>query len=88
MCSRSRCLRCATVNTVRGYCKPQRHRLSGQTDRRSRIDRLGLHPGGGHTWMMRRLVGAQTAAATVLFGEVLDGEAAERHGLAWRCGQV
>ena len=51
----------------------------------TRFVRLGLHPGGGHTWMMRRLAGAQTAAATVLFGEVLDGEAAERHGLVWRC---
>ena len=51
----------------------------------TRFVRLGLHPGGGHTWMMRRFTGAQTAAATVLFGEVLDGEAAERHGLVWRC---
>ena len=25
------------------------------------------------------------AAAMVLFGDILDGEAAERHGLAWRC---
>ena len=35
--------------------------------------------------MMSRILGAQGAAATVLFGEVLDGKAAERHGLAWRC---
>lgn len=46
---------------------------------------LGIHPGGGHTWMLRRIVGQQTAAAMVLFGEVLDGEAAARVGLAWRC---
>jgi enoyl-CoA hydratase len=35
--------------------------------------------------MLRRAVGPQAAAAMVLFGEVLDGEAAERVGLAWRC---
>ncbi|MEY2476008.1 MAG: hypothetical protein QOG87_1323 [Actinomycetota bacterium] len=46
---------------------------------------LGLHPGGGHTWMLQRAVGPQAASAMVLFGQVLDGEAAERCGLAWRC---
>jgi enoyl-CoA hydratase len=46
---------------------------------------LGLHPGGGHTWMLQRAVGPQAASAMVLFGQVLDGEAAERHGLVWRC---
>ncbi|MGB6056772.1 MAG: enoyl-CoA hydratase [Microthrixaceae bacterium] len=46
---------------------------------------LGIHPGGGHTWMMQRIAGMQTAMATVLFGEVLDGEQAERTGVAWRC---
>jgi enoyl-CoA hydratase len=35
--------------------------------------------------MLQRAVGPQTAAAMVLFGQVLDGEAAERCGLAWRC---
>ncbi|CAN5725712.1 enoyl-CoA hydratase [soil metagenome] len=57
--------------------------------RRARFDTrfvaLGIHPGGGHTWMLRRVVGPQTAAATVLFGEVLDGAEAERVGLVWRC---
>jgi enoyl-CoA hydratase len=51
----------------------------------TRFLQLGLHPGGGHTWMMSRLLGPQAAAATVLFGEVLGGEEAERVGLAWRC---
>jgi enoyl-CoA hydratase len=50
-----------------------------------RFVRLGLHPGGGHTWMLERLGGPQTAAAMVLFGEVLDGEQAAARGLAWRC---
>ena len=35
--------------------------------------------------MLRRIAGQQTALATVLFGERLDGEAAVRAGLAWRC---
>jgi len=46
---------------------------------------LGIHPGGGHTWMMRRLVGPQSAAAMVLFGQILDGAEAERIGLVWKC---
>lgn len=51
----------------------------------SRFLQLGIHPGGGHTWMLRRRVGPQAAAALVLFGEVIDGAEAERIGLAWRC---
>ena len=61
-------------------------RLAARSSRfDTRFLQLGLHPGGGHTWMLTRIAGPQTAAATVLFGEVLDGEAAERCGLAWRC---
>ena len=51
----------------------------------TRFLQLGIHPGGGHTWMLQRLVGPQTAAAMVLFGEVLDGPGAVAAGLAWRC---
>jgi enoyl-CoA hydratase len=46
---------------------------------------LGIHPGGGHTWMLQRLVGSQAAMAAVLFGEILDGPGAERIGLVHRC---
>jgi enoyl-CoA hydratase len=57
--------------------------------RRARFDtrflQLGLHPGGGHTWMSQRIAGSQAVLATVLFGEVLDGPEAERVGLVWRC---
>jgi enoyl-CoA hydratase len=57
--------------------------------RRARFDtrfmQIGLHPGGGHTWMLRRIVGPQTAMAAVIFGEVMDGEEAARVGLAHRC---
>jgi enoyl-CoA hydratase len=61
-------------------------RLAGRGARfETRFLQLGLHPGGGHTWMMRQLLGPQGAAATVLFGDVIDGEAAARHGLVWDC---
>ncbi|GAA3553895.1 enoyl-CoA hydratase [Amycolatopsis ultiminotia] len=45
---------------------------------------LGLHPGGGMTWMTQRLLGPQQAAAMTLFGEALDAAAAVRAGLALR----
>ena len=51
----------------------------------TRFLQLGIHPGGGHTWMLQRAVGASAAAAMVLFGEVLSGAEAERIGLVWRC---
>ncbi|HZN15721.1 MAG TPA: enoyl-CoA hydratase [Acidimicrobiales bacterium] len=61
-------------------------RLVGRSGRfDTRFLRLGLHPGGGHTWMLQRAVGPQAAAAMVLFGQVLEGEVAAQHGLAWRC---
>ena len=57
--------------------------------RRARFDtrflQIGLHPGGGHTWMQRRIVGPQAAFATVIFSEVVDGAEAGRIGLAHRC---
>lgn len=46
---------------------------------------LGLHPGGGHTFMLQRIGGPQLASALVLFGQRLDGTAAATHGLAWAC---
>jgi enoyl-CoA hydratase len=49
----------------------------------SRFGKLGLHPGGGHIWLLTRAAGAQVAAAMVLFGEVLSGDDAARLGLAW-----
>jgi len=51
----------------------------------TRFLQLGIHPGGGHTWMLERAVGPSAAAAMVLFGQVVDGAEAERIGLAWRC---
>ena len=45
--------------------------------RRAKLDtrflQIGIHPGGGHTWMLRRIAGPQATMATVIFGEILDG---------------
>ena len=51
----------------------------------ARFLRIGIHPGGGHTWLLDRAVGPQAAAAMNLFGERLDGERAAAVGLAWEC---
>jgi enoyl-CoA hydratase len=57
--------------------------------KRARFDtrflQIGIHPGGGHTWMLRRIAGPQATMAAVLFGEVMDGTEAERVGLVHRC---
>ena len=50
----------------------------------TRFLQLGIHPGGGHTWMLRRIAGPQTAMAAVVFGQILDGKECERVGLAFR----
>lgn len=61
-------------------------RLAGRSARfDDRFLQLGIHPGGGHTWMFQNIAGPQATAAAVLFGEVLDGPEAERIGLVWRC---
>lgn len=50
----------------------------------ARFLQLGLHPGGGYTWMAQRILGAQGAAAITLFGEAVDAAEAERIGLVHR----
>ena len=48
----------------------------------ARFQKLGIHPGGGATWMLQRAVGPQVARASLLFGMRFDAEAALRYGLA------
>ena len=61
-------------------------RLAGESARfDTRFLQLAIHPGGGYTWMLRRIAGVQAAMAAGVFGEVLDGREAERVGLVWRC---
>ncbi|WP_040813111.1 enoyl-CoA hydratase [Nocardia concava] len=50
----------------------------------ARFLKLGIHPGGGMTWMLQRAVGPQQAAAMTLFSQVLDAAAAEQAGLVHR----
>jgi enoyl-CoA hydratase len=60
-------------------------RLAGPKARfDARFLQLGLHPGGGMTWLSQRLVGPQTAIAMTVFGQVLDADEAVRTGLAFR----
>lgn len=51
----------------------------------SRFVVLGLHPGGGATWLLDRALGPQGAAALGLFGEPVGGRRAAEIGLAWAC---
>jgi enoyl-CoA hydratase len=61
-------------------------RIAGTSARfDARFLRIGIHPGGGHTWLLDRAVGPQAAAAMNLFGERLDGARAAAVGLAWEC---
>lgn len=48
----------------------------------ARFQKLGIHPGGGATWMLQRAVGPQVARAALLFGMRFDAESAVQHGLA------
>jgi enoyl-CoA hydratase len=61
-------------------------RIAGESARfDTRFLRIGIHPGGGHAWMLERAVGPQSAAAMMLFGERVDGRRAVEIGLAWAC---
>ncbi|MGE0215422.1 enoyl-CoA hydratase [Mycolicibacterium sp.] len=47
-----------------------------------RFQKLGIHPGGGATWMLQRAAGPEAARAALLFGMRFDAQAAIRYGLA------
>ncbi|MGB6770596.1 MAG: enoyl-CoA hydratase/isomerase family protein [Candidatus Dormiibacterota bacterium] len=46
--------------------------------------RLGIHPGGGATWMLTRLVGLSAAREMLLLGQPIDSHRALQLGLANR----
>jgi len=48
----------------------------------TRFSKLRLHPGGGHTWLLARVVGQQQATMACLFGEIWNAERAKEVGLA------
>src|SRR6266480_4655108 len=61
-------------------------RIAGTSARfDTRFVKIGIHPGGGHVWMLERAVGPQAAVAMVLFGVPVDGARAAEIGLAWSC---
>lgn len=47
----------------------------------TRFLKLGLHPGGGHTWMLVRAVGWSQASRLLMGGLAVDAAEAERIGL-------
>src|SRR5688572_27728230 len=49
----------------------------------ARFLQLGIHPGGGMTWMLQRITNPQTATAMTLLGQILDADQAVAHGLAY-----
>jgi enoyl-CoA hydratase len=60
-------------------------RLAGETARfEPGFLRLGVHPGGGMTWMAHRIVGPQATVAMLLGGEGLDAERAAAVGMVLR----
>jgi enoyl-CoA hydratase len=60
-------------------------RVAGASARfESRFVQLGVHPGGGHIWLLSRTIGPAAALAMVVFGEKLSAVDAERQGLVWR----
>lgn len=60
-------------------------RLAGRSARfDDRFLNLGIHPGGGHTWMFQNICGPQATMAAVVFSTVMDGEEAARVGLAYQ----
>ncbi|GAA1002934.1 enoyl-CoA hydratase [Acrocarpospora pleiomorpha] len=51
----------------------------------ARFAAIGLHPGGGVSWLLREAAGPSAAAAMLLFDQRVDGTTAARIGLAWAC---
>jgi len=49
----------------------------------ARFLQLGIHPGGGMTWMLQRITNRQTATAMTLFGQILDADQALNTGLVY-----
>ncbi len=81
-----------TIAAIRGGCVGAGTNLALATDLRvvaedatlsSGFLPIGLHPGGGHSLLISRAVGRETANAMQLFGAKLTGAEAVALGLAW-----
>ncbi|MGV9797387.1 enoyl-CoA hydratase [Mycobacterium sp. NPDC003449] len=53
----------------------------------ARFLELGVHPGGGATWMLQRAIGPEAARAALLFGTAFDATEAVRLRLALMIAQ-
>jgi enoyl-CoA hydratase len=51
----------------------------------TRFLQLGIHCGGGHTWLLRRALSWEQSVNALLLGQVLRGEEAVAAGLALAC---
>ncbi len=81
-----------TVAAIRGGCVGAGTNLALATDLRvvandaklaSGFLPIGLHPGGGHSHLLARAAGRETANAMQLFGAAVTGTRAAELGLAW-----
>lgn len=81
-----------TVAAIRGGCVGAGTNLALATDLRvvaedarlaSGFLPIGLHPGGGHSLLLSRAAGRETANAMQLFGASVSGARAAELGLAW-----
>ena len=81
-----------TVAAIRGGCVGAGTNLALATDLRvvaedarlaSGFLPIGLHPGGGHSLLLARAAGRETANAMQLFGASVSGTRAAELGLAW-----
>ncbi len=46
------------------------------------FSKIGLHPGGGCTWMLTQRIGAANTAAALYAGDIIDADTALRLGIA------
>jgi enoyl-CoA hydratase len=46
------------------------------------FSRIGLHPGGGSTWMLSQRIGSANTAAALFSGDIIDAASALRLGIA------
>ncbi|MFT6890021.1 MAG: enoyl-CoA hydratase [Halioglobus sp.] len=51
----------------------------------TRFMQLGIHCGGGHSWMLQKYLNWEDSVAALVFGQVISGEQALAKGLATQC---